>query len=195
MSQEGVTKQKKRWLAEHYGSRRGFVRTYWHRLLYILGRYRNYQKVDWQSVDRLVFVCKGNICRSAYAEAVARSLGIEAISCGLDAIEDAPANEAAVLTARKMGFHLEEHKTTPIMYLILRKSDLLVAMEPWQATFLEQHLIRKHGCTLLGLWSRPISPHVQDPFGASSTYFRHCFAYIEKSVYEIAKKTKKTRRN
>ena len=195
MSKKGAIKQKNRWLAERYGSRRGFMRTYWHRLLYILGRYRNYQKVDWQSVERLVFVCKGNICRSAYAEAVARSLGIEAISCGLDTIEDAPANVDAVRTAHKRGFDLEKHKTTPIMYLILRKTDLLVAMEPWQTGFLGRYLSRKHHHTLLGLWTQPFLPHIQDPYGSSSVYFEKCFSYIEKSVHEIAKKTKETRRN
>ena len=194
MSQDEVTKQKSRWIAKHYGSRRGFVRTYWYWLLYILGRYRKYQEVDWQEVERLVFVCKGNICRSAYAEAVARSLGIEAVSCGIDTIEDAQANEAAIRTAQKRGLDLDEHKTTPIMYLILRNSDLLVAMEPWQAKFLGKHLSRKHYCTLLGLWTQPFLPHIQDPYGSASGHFENCFNYIEKSVHEISEKlgTKRT---
>ena len=156
MQLEEVTGKDDHWLARCYGSRRGFIRTYWHRLLYFLGRYRSYRKVDWQSIERLVFVCKGNICRSAYAEAVARSLGVDAISCGLDTVEDAPANKDAILTAKSLGFDLQEHKTTPIMYLVLRKTDLLVAMEPWQGEFLEMHLTRKH--------TRPYWVYGQDQF-------------------------------
>jgi protein-tyrosine phosphatase len=194
MSQEEISKQKNRWYAERYASRLGFVQTNWHRLLYILGRHHKYQLVNLQSVERLVFVCKGNICRSAYAEAVARSLGIEAISCGIDTIEDAPANKSAVLIARKRGLHLEEHRTKPIMYLILRKTDLLVAMEPWQANYLDKHLSRKHYCTLLGLWLQPALPYIHDPYGASPVYFENCFRYIEKSVHELAKQIENTRK-
>ncbi|MDT8281491.1 MAG: phosphotyrosine protein phosphatase [Gammaproteobacteria bacterium] len=179
-----------RWIARHFGSRRGFVRTYWYRLLYYLGTYRKYKDIDWQSVERLVFVCKGNICRSAYAEVVARSLGIDAISCGLDTIENAQANESAIRAAKIRGFNLDEHRTRPVMYLVFKKTDLLIAMESWQCEFLTLHLRRKHQCTLLGLWGAAISPHIQDPYGSSSEYFEKCFSYIEKSVNEIAKKIK-----
>lgn len=181
---------KNRWIADCYGSRRGFMRTYWHRLLYRLGNYRSYSQVDWSSIDRLVFVCKGNICRSAYAEAVARSLGINAISCGLDTIEDAPANACAISTAKQIGFNLDDHVTSPIMYQVLRKTDLLIAMEPGQAEFLKKNLSRKHFCTLLGLWTKPVLPYIQDPYGLSPEYFEQCFTYIHDSVNELAKKVK-----
>lgn len=187
-----VNKNKiRRWIDARYGSRRGLMLTVWHRLLYLLGRYRPYKNVDWQSIERLVFVCKANICRSAYAEAYARSLGIEAISCGVLTSEDAPADEHAILAARQRGISLEGHKSTPIMYLILRKTDLLVAVEPWQADLIARNLIRKHYCTLLGLWSRPALPHIHDPYGSSPAYFQQCFARIEQSVYGLAKKIKK----
>jgi protein-tyrosine phosphatase len=144
--------------------------------------------VDWDSIERLVFVCKGNICRSAYAEAVARSMGINAISCGIDTIEDAPANDYAAEMARRRGFDLGRHRTRPIMYLMLRRTDLLVAMEPWQARFLSTHLRRPHQCTLLGSWSKPVSPYIHDPYRSSPAYFEKCFDYIEASVREIAEK-------
>lgn len=191
MSHTGASSQIHRMLTREYGSRRGFVRTYWHRFLYYLGRYRCYSQVDWQSVERLVFVCKGNICRSAYAEAVARSLDIEAVSCGLDAVVGAPADEAAARIARERGFSLDEHKSTPMTSLQLRDTDLLVAMEPWQTEFLRENLLSEHSRTLLGIWTRPVFPFIQDPFGYSPVYFDKCFERIEDSVYEITKKVKK----
>jgi protein-tyrosine phosphatase len=186
-----VTGKDDRWMGRHFGSRRGFVRACWHRFLYLFGKYRQYRQVDWQSIERLVFVCKGNICRSAYAEAVAHSLGIDAVSCGLDTIENAPANRDAILTAMGLGFDLQEHKTTPIMYMVLRKTDLLVVMEPWQGEFLEMHLTRKHHKTLLGIWAKPVLPHIQDPYGSSSAYFNKSFGFIKDSVHELAKKIQK----
>lgn len=188
---EEISKKDNRWLARQFGSRRGFLRTYWYRFLYLLGKYRGYNEVDWQSIERLVFVCKGNICRSAYAECVAQSLGIDAVSCGLDTVENAPANRDAVLAAKKFGYDLSSHRTTPIMYLILKKTDLLVAMEPWQGNFLEENLTRRHHNTLLGLWAQPVLPHIQDPYGSSPAYFSKCFGYIQDSVYELAKKIQK----
>ena len=176
-------------LAEHYGSRRGFALTYWHRFLYLLGRYREYRDIDWRSVERLVFVCKGNICRSAYAEAVARSLGLASISCGIDTVDGGPANEEAIRTAALKGIDLRAHQTTPLQSLNFEKGDLLIAMEPWQVEHLQQALGAGLCYTLLGLWGgRAVRPHIQDPFGASSVYFDNCFNYIEKSVYEVAKK-------
>ena len=175
-----------------YGSYRGSLRTYWHRVLYMFGAYNKFRNVNWDEIDRLVFVCKGNICRSAYAEAVARSLGINAISCGINTIIDAPANVDAVEIAGKRGVDLKQHKTTPIMYVVLRKTDLLVAMEPWQADYLIRNIKRSHYITLLGLWLHPLRPHIQDPYGFSAVYFNNCFEYIEKSVHEITKKIKRT---
>ena len=177
-------------LIDRYGSPRGVIRTYWHKFLYYIGYYRKYSKVDWTSIDRLVFVCKGNICRSAYAEAIAKSSGINAISCGVDTKDNVPANEDAVKVADSRGVNLKEHKTTRLTSVELRPTDLLLAMELWHAEFLCDNLKAKHNITLLGLWAPSKRPHLHDPYGLSSTYFNHCFEYIEKSVYEIEKKIK-----
>lgn len=182
-----VTEKDANFLVSRYGSRRGFIRTYWYRMLGYLGAYRQYKNVDWQSIERLVFVCKGNICRSAYAEAVARSMGVEAISCGIDTIENAPANKSAIRAAIRKGLSLDDHKTQPIMYLTLNKSDLLITMEPWQAVYLKSNLTRKYNYTLLGLWGKPELPHLQDPYGSDIAYFDRCFTNIHNAVQCMAK--------
>ena len=171
-----------------YGLRKGFIPACWHRLLYMLGTYDSYSRIDWDKIDRLVFVCKGSICRSVYAEAVAKSLGINAISCGINTVLNAPANADAIEIDGKRGINPKQHKTTPIKSAALRKTDLLVAMEPRQADSLNRILKTGYYITLQGIWLRPLRPHLQDPYGHSAAYFNNCFEYIEKSVYEIAKK-------
>jgi len=192
MSRHSLSMSLNSWIADNYGSRRGFVRSCLCRIRNLLGGYRAYRKVDWGSVERLVFVCKGNICRSAYAEALARSLGVESVSCGLHTRLGLPANERAIQTASLRGVDLKTHRTMPIENFRLRKNDLFIVMEPWQA----EHLKGKFGsdceCTLLGLWGQPESPHIHDPYGRSSTYFNHCFNYIDASVHEILRKISKT---
>lgn len=176
------------WISGLYGSRRGFVRTGWHRIRYLAGGYRNYKKINWDKVERLVFVCRGNICRSAYAEAVARSLGVDSISCGIETRNGLPANESAIRAAQAKDINLTDHKTRKIQSLDFRESDLFVVMEPWQAEYISRELGEKYKCSLLGLWGSPVHPYIQDPFGGSSTYFINCFDYIEKSVHEITGK-------
>lgn len=177
---------------DQYGTRKGIVRTYWHKIKNLLGLYGHYKKIDWDKIDRLVFVCKGNICRSAYAEVVAKSLGVSSISCGVSTKDNVPANKDAVVVADSRGISLKEHKTSRLTSIALRPTDLLIAMEPCQANFLCNHLKAKYNITLLGLWSLPSRPHIVDPYGLSPTYFNNCFEYIENSVHEITKKIKKT---
>lgn len=176
------------WFAGRYGSRRGFARTCWYRIRYLMGGYRNSRQINWESVERLVFVCKGNICRSAYAEAVAQSLGVDSISCGVETRTGLPANEDAIRTAAAKGFDLSKHKTTPIQSMTLLDSDLFIVMEPWQLGYISREVGEQYRCSLLGLWGWPVNPYIHDPYGASSVYFNHCFNYIEKSVHEVARK-------
>jgi len=170
-----------------YGSKKGFLLTNWYNFLGILGQF-DHLTVDLSNIERLVFICKGNICRSAFAEAVAIKHGFKAISFGICAIKDASANERAITTADKLGYNLNSHKTTPMAYPILKKTDLLISMEPWQHDFVEKYLGRKHNSTLLGLWSNPHLPYIHDPYGCSSEYFDQCFNFIEKAVINMIKK-------
>jgi protein-tyrosine-phosphatase len=117
--------------------------------------------------------------------------GIESISVGIDTINGKPADNAAVSTAANRDIDLKEHKTTPFKSVTIMSNDLLVAMEPWQVDFIKQNLGRENLITLLGLWGKPVNPHIQDPFGASNKYFDNCFNYIEKSVHEITRKIDK----
>ena len=71
------------WIGRYYGRKQGLVRCLYHGLLDRSGRYARLGRIDWGRIERLVFVCQGNICRSAYAEARARAMGVEALSFGL----------------------------------------------------------------------------------------------------------------
>jgi len=175
----------------NYNSRYGFVHTNWHKLKELLGCYNSYQQIDFSLVDRLVFICKGNICRSAYAEAVARKLGVNVISYGVNTLIGSPADATALSVALSRGYDLSEHKTRPIMYTALRSKDLIVAMEPWQASFLKENLSRKHQYTLLGLWDRPMLPYLHDPYGATNEYFNKCFSSIDGAVMALCEKIQK----
>lgn len=181
------------WIADHFGSRKGLLLTVWYRLRYQLGGYRCYRNIDWGAVQRLVFVCKGNICRSAFAEQVARRQGFDAISCGLDTRDGLPANSDAIRAAELRGFDLSKHRTRPIVSLELMHGDLLLAMEPWQADCLQQRYGNDCQYTLTGIWGGGQGPFIKDPFGGTPEYFSHCFGLMEKSVHGIVSQVRQAK--
>lgn len=178
---------------DKYGTRRAFVRFHWFRALYFLGFYRKYRQVKWGAVERLVFVCKGNICRSPYAETVAKSYNLASVSCGLDTTPGDTANILAQEAANRKGRDIKMHRTTPLSLVSIGKGDLLVAMEPWHIHQLENHYGKPVNSTLLGLWCATRLPYISDPYGRSPSYYDHCFDIIEQSIYGITSEIRKAK--
>ncbi len=188
MSNNGINNNKFAWIKNKYGSKKGFVYSFYYRLLNLFNKYSNYHCHDLSSVTRVIFICKGNVCRSAYAEAFAKKIGLNAISCGIDALDSAPANKNAMKVAKQKGIELENHKTTPLLNVDFKDTDILLVMEPYQAEVVSELLNGKYAVSLLGLWSKPELPYIHDPYSSSLAYFETCFNTIEKSVYGIRNK-------
>lgn len=173
------------WIRNYYGSRRGLARVWWARAQNAAGLYRVYRSINWNETGRLVFICKGNICRSAYAEARAAQLGAKSASYGLATQPGLPANEQAIEAAQRRGIALNTHRTAPIEDYQPEAGDLLLAMEPVQGARLKEMYGNSPPSTLLGLWMSPETPHIQDPYGALPDYFNHCFNSIDNAIDEI----------
>ncbi|MDH5235764.1 MAG: RpiB/LacA/LacB family sugar-phosphate isomerase, partial [Gemmatimonadota bacterium] len=84
---------------------------------------------------RLLFVCTGNTCRSAMAEAIARRLaasrGLEDVtvqSSGTSAWEGAPASDGALLVALEQGLDLNGHRARVLSKEIVAEADLILVM-------------------------------------------------------------------
>ena len=125
----------KKWsalIAQRYGSKRAMLAYYSHLLAYRIGFLRNFERIEWPQVERLVFVCMGNICRSPYAEAVAAGLRMPVVSAGLNAQSGVCANPDAIRNAERRGVDLRGHAAQRIDDLDIGPADLLIGMEPWQ---------------------------------------------------------------
>jgi protein-tyrosine phosphatase len=174
---------------ELYGGRRGYLEHVRTRALYALGAYRSARDIEWAAVTRLVFVCKGNICRSPYASARASLLGVPSASFGLDAAEGAPADPAAWRAARSRAVDLSAHRSARRESCRITDGDLLVVFEPSQlAEIKRRHADRMPRVTLLGIWAQPIRPHIQDPYGRSDRYFQSCFTIIDANIAELVRR-------
>jgi len=176
------------YINDNYGSRRGLINSSKEQFLLWLGEYRLFQAVDWRRVDRLVFICHGNICRSPLAEVYAHQLGVSALSFGLNCRNDAPADPRAVKYASKINLDLSGHRTQNIKLFKVQSSDLLIVMEPIHLLSMPDEISRLAQVTLAGLWlSRP-SPYIHDPFNANDSFFTRCEDMVISSAKALANK-------
>lgn len=167
---------------ELYGGKRGLLEHARARALYALGFYPDVRDINWIAVAGLAFVCTGNICRSPYASARARSLGVRAVSFGLEAGDGAPADPVAAQNALRRGLDLSAHRSARAESSSFAEDDLIIVFEPRQLAQICRRIGRQMHVSLLGAWSNPIRPHIQDPYGRSDRYFQECFSVIDTGV-------------
>ena len=171
---------------EQYGGKRGYLEHVQSRLLYSLGAYQRALRIEWAAVHRLVFVCKGNICRSPYAAERSRSLGVNAISYGLEAKEGSAADPAAIRNAGRRNIDLTQHRSSVYDSRALLETDLVIVFEPQQLADARRRIgSRAVSVTLLGIWSKPICPYIHDPYGLNDDFFQRCYAAIDTYLLEV----------
>ncbi len=123
---------------------------------------------------RVLFVCTGNICRSPFAEAVARSEGhVDAESAGLAAYEGAGPTADALAVARELGYDLSSHRARPLTKEMLERADIAVGMTAGHVSALGG------SARLLG------EADVDDPIGRGRDAYRRVYAQIERDVRKL----------
>lgn len=180
-------------ISANHGTPRGLIRELLAELEFVLGRLENHVRPAFDGVERLVFVCLGNINRSAFAEQVARELGAVACSIGLSTTTGAPAYRKAVETAPYFALDLSAHRATDMRDYSFRETDLLLAMEIRHAQKLVSAGIPKSSIALLGHWASPHRIHLHDPHTLSDAYFRTCFTLIRSAVQALVSEMRAAR--
>jgi protein-tyrosine phosphatase len=137
-------------------------------------------------VRRLVFVCQGNICRSAFAEVVGRNAGFNVASFGLSTEAAKPAHAPAVAVAAALGVDLGKHRTSRVEDYVPIAGDLLLAMETRQLRRLARDpRLDATPRTLLGLYAKRPVPHLHDPFELDDDYMAVCLSRIADAVANL----------
>lgn len=135
------------------------------------------------AVQRLVFVCQGNICRSAFADVSARKAGMRSASFGLSTTTGRPAHHPAIVAAHGLGYDLSAHRAVDLADYSPQEGDLLLAMEVRQLHRLAADpRLASMPRQLLGYWTRPMIPHLHDPYGLDDQYMALCLARIEGAI-------------
>jgi len=169
-------------VSRRFGTRRGLVRLLLAHVQTSVGAAKIVlPRAD--AVERLVFVCQGNICRSAFAEAIARRRDLACCSFGLSTTSGVGAHPPAIEIADRLGVDLRSHRAIAWQDYTPRQGDLLLAMEVRQLDWLAANpRLGTLPRSLLGLWATPRRPHLHDPYSLSSAYMRTCFELVGTAV-------------
>lgn len=156
-----------------------------------------------------LFVCKGNICRSPFAEYFASKLEREGAfsrikfgSAGLHVRKPLPAPEHAICVARQFGIDLENHRSQPISLNLVESYDMILAMEVWQYAELRSSFPLHHEKMFLLPLLDPdgvseekgyATFNIRDPYGGEPSAFEKCFERISRCVRNTFVVTKRER--
>lgn len=177
----------KNWIDTQYGTWRGLVRALLARAELALGRLAPFALRRPETVRRVVFVCHGNICRSAFAHHEALTYGLHVASLGLSTSSGTRSPGVAIASAARAGMDLNLHRATSWPDFKVHSGDLFLVMEVRQAHEMRRRLGDRDDVQvcLLGAWCRPQMPHLHDPYTLSERYFDRCFERVRQAVANL----------
>jgi protein-tyrosine-phosphatase len=140
----------------------------------------------------LLFVCSGNTCRSALAEALALKIaarrGIQDInvsSAGTNAWDNAPATDEALLVGMERDLDLTEHRSRKLTHAIVSEADLIFVMTPGHLEPVRQmggrgkvHVIDEYA-------SGTANQGISDPYGGDLETYRHTADLLEQEIEKL----------
>lgn len=143
-------------------------------------------------MDKIVFICTGNTCRSPMAEGLFKAMdgeqktGLKAISAGVFTNDGMHASENAVIAAKELGADISNHKSQMLNQDIVNNAKYLVCMTGahYDQILLKFPSVSDKIFTLL-------PTDIDDPYGGDIDDYRKCALQIKDAVKSIIERLSK----
>jgi protein-tyrosine-phosphatase len=140
----------------------------------------------------LLFVCSGNTCRSALAEALARKIaarrGIEDLnvsSAGTNAWDNAPATDEALLVGMERDLDLTGHRARKLTPTIVSEADLIFVMTPGHLEPVKHMGGRGKAHVIDEYASGTANQGITDPYGGDLETYRQTADLLEQELEKL----------
>jgi protein-tyrosine phosphatase len=135
-----------------------------------------------------MFICAGNICRSAFAEGYMKKIplknaSLQIASAGSNTSNGRRPPEDAVRAAKEFNVDLSAHRATKLTTELIRQADVLLVMEQMHREAilsLAPESTRK--IFFLTHFSENPSKEILDPYDCGLDVYRDCFRLINACV-------------
>jgi len=137
----------------------------------------------------LLFVCKGNICRSPFAHYYAEKLFASSktiISAGTYQYDNRPSVPEAIEAAKRLGIDLSTHRSKRLDASLVSNADLIFTFdENNRLEVLHEFPTARSKIVRLGLLLDNESPVIADPFGGSVEMYLKTYRMIQQAMERL----------
>lgn len=145
---------------------------------------------------KLMFICTGNICRSAMAHKLmekmikdAKRKEIDVYSCGVFAQNGDKSTHQAIEVMEEYGVNLKDHTATNIRNAPIQEMELILCMtQSHKYSVLQMYPELQGKVVTLKEYIGEENLDIADPWGYDITIYRFCAAEIEKCLQLLLEK-------
>ncbi len=158
-----------------------------------------YSKTSPPAARSFLFICKGNICRSAFAHYQAEKISEEIMadkafkvaSAGIEVSNPEQPPQEAVTAAANFGISMDRHQSKAISAELCRHADMILVMEAWQLKAVRSRFPQYNDRVyLLSQFDRNDFQdeygwhkyNIMDPYGKGEIEFHRCFKRIKACI-------------